>query len=214
MSTFAEMSPRLRRSLRRTLYWRPPSDVRRIDALFPSAKSVIPPTCDHQVEYRHPLAIRNRLRFRGLAYDANLFRIGPDEPADDDGDDRVANVFRQYLLDVARKGRRVFPEGRQVFDERRRDLSVGPHDDRHRELRVAPDCDVHAVARPDLVKIVGRSRVRRSFRIRRRGRTAGEHHHSRGQDHPLAWTNETHQCAKTCHHNLLADANQWISCIS
>ena len=79
-STLAEMSPRLSRSLMRTLYWlaafRRPED----GCLVPVGKIGDPAHHDHQIQDRHTLSIRNCLRPRGLADDANLFRIGADEP--------------------------------------------------------------------------------------------------------------------------------------
>ena len=128
-STLAEMSPRLIRSFSRTLYWlaafRGPQD----GCLVAVGKVGEPADDDHQVQHRHALPIRERLRLRGLADDADLLRIGTDEPRDDHGDDRVADVLRQRLFDVARQRGRVLAERRQVLDERRRDLSVGPHRD-------------------------------------------------------------------------------------
>jgi len=67
ISTFAETSPRLSRSLMRTLYCLFPSAVRRIEAALPSAKSVTPPDRDHHVEQRHLLLVREDLGFCGLA---------------------------------------------------------------------------------------------------------------------------------------------------
>src|SRR3954463_7544133 len=53
---------------------------------------------DHHVEYRHVLAIGEGLRLRRLADHANLLVGGSGEAGDDNGYDRIADVFDERLL--------------------------------------------------------------------------------------------------------------------
>jgi len=111
-----------------------------------------------------------RKRVLNLADHADLFAERPDKTGDDHRHDRIPDVLRKRLFDVAGKRRRILANGREVFDERSRDFAVRPHRNAHRQLGVAPNNDIHAVARSDDPVVV----CRRGGCRRRRvcGRTA------------------------------------------
>ena len=56
---------------------------------------------DHDVEKRHVLPVRQRLRFRGFADDPNLLAVRANKTGDNDSHDRVADEFAEDLFDVA-----------------------------------------------------------------------------------------------------------------
>src|SRR5215831_9018879 len=139
---------------------------------------------DHDVEQRHVLAIRERLRLLRFADHADLLAIRSDEGRDDHRDDRVPDVLRERLLDVARKSRRVFAERREILDERACDLAVGADRDDHRDLRIPPHDDVHRVERADEIVVVRRRCFLGRERIFRRGATRQEERD--GRQPPIA----------------------------
>src|SRR5574343_170371 len=58
----------------------------------------------HDIQKRHFLLVGQNLRFGCCANDPNLFTVRANEACHNDGYDRVANVFAQFLFNVACKG--------------------------------------------------------------------------------------------------------------
>ena len=97
---------------------------------------------------------------------------GPTKVGDDHGDDGIADVFAQRLLELARQLRRRLAARQNIVDQRSRHLAVGPHRHGERQLRIAPYDDIERIERPDDIVMIHRREIARSRRIRRR--TSGD----------------------------------------
>src|SRR5262249_113971 len=113
-----------------------------------------PTDLKHRIEYRHSLAIGQRLRVHHLT-DYLHQTEGPRGGGDDDVDLGRANVLAQHLLHVAGELRRSLADRDHVLYQRSGDLAVGAHRHGHRQLGVAPHEHLQRVTRTDDVVVVG-----------------------------------------------------------
>jgi hypothetical protein len=89
--------------------------------------------------------------------------------------------FASAFFDVARERGRGLAGGRQVFDERRRDLAVRTHRHCHRHFRIAPDDDVDGLARPN--QVLGFGHLRLDRRVLAASRATAQRQYACGSQH-------------------------------